>query len=94
MTPKGTTKNWQKAAGALAVLALAVSACGGDGVAGDDDAIEGTAEGTTSADASCLLLPRASRPTAATDKESGLMRVTTILNAEQCRIIELRYCVS
>ena len=34
MTHRGTTKNWQKAAGALAALALVVSACGGD----DDDA--------------------------------------------------------
>ena len=34
MTRRGTTKNWQKTAGALAALALVVSACGGD----DDDA--------------------------------------------------------
>ena len=39
MTRRGTTKNWQKAAGALAALALVVTACGGD----DDDA-EGTAD--------------------------------------------------
>lgn len=42
MTRKGTTKNWQKTAGALAALALVVTACGGD----DDDGsvAEGTAD--------------------------------------------------
>jgi general L-amino acid transport system substrate-binding protein len=47
MTPKGTTKTWQKAAGALAALALVVSACGGDDDSADDtgdDTTEGTAD--------------------------------------------------
>ena len=40
MARRGTTKNWQIAAGALAALALVVSACGGD----DDDSSEDTAD--------------------------------------------------
>ena len=48
MTRKGTTKNWQKAAGAFAALALVVSACGGD----DDDSVadDDTAEDSGTAD--------------------------------------------
>ena len=48
MTRTGTKKTWQKSAGALAALALVVSACGGD----DDDSVaeeettEATAEDT------------------------------------------------
>ncbi len=40
MTRRGTTKSWHKAAGALAALALVVSACGGD----DDDSDGGDDE--------------------------------------------------
>ncbi len=47
MTRRGTTRNWQKAAGALAALALVVTACGGDD---DDAAVEDTAEDTGAED--------------------------------------------
>ncbi|MFW2336506.1 amino acid ABC transporter substrate-binding protein [Ilumatobacter sp.] len=46
MTRRGTTRNWQKAAGALAALALVVTACGGDDDDADDGAVEDTAEDT------------------------------------------------
>ncbi len=46
MTRRGTTRNWQKAAGALAALALVVTACGGD----DDDADAVTAPPKTPAE--------------------------------------------
>ncbi len=48
MTPKGRTKTWQKTAGALAALALVVSACGGDDDAADD-VVDDTTEDTADA---------------------------------------------
>ena len=50
MTPKGTTKTWQKAAGALAALALVMTACGGDDDTADDGEVEDTSEATGSDD--------------------------------------------
>lgn len=52
MTPKGRTKTWQKTAGALAALALVVSACGGDDDAADevDDTAEVTDDDTADGD--------------------------------------------
>ena len=61
MTRRGTTKNWQKAAGAIAALALVTSACGGDDdttdsedqvatESGDEDTGEATAEDTSGED--------------------------------------------
>lgn len=46
MVPKGRTKTWQTAAGALAALALVVTACGGDDDTADevDDTAEDTAD--------------------------------------------------
>ena len=58
MTRRGTNKNWQKAAGALAALALVVSACGGDddaegtGDVATDTGDEATAGGEATADTS------------------------------------------
>ena len=45
MVPNGRTKTWQKAAGALAALALVVTACGGDDDSADD-VVDDTAEET------------------------------------------------
>ena len=50
MTPQGTTRNWHKAAGAIAALALVMTACGGDDDSADDssgDAVEDTADATS-----------------------------------------------
>ena len=51
MTRKGTTKRWQRAAGAVAVLALVAGACSGDDDATDDTTAPGdtAAPGDTSA---------------------------------------------
>ncbi len=49
MTQTGTNKNWQKAAGAIAALALVMSACGGDDDSADDGSIEDTADATAEA---------------------------------------------
>jgi hypothetical protein len=45
MSTDVTTRTWHKAAGAIAALALVVSACGGDDDSADD-AIDDTAEET------------------------------------------------
>ena len=46
MTRKVTIKRWQRAAGAVAILALVAGACSG----GDDDSTDGTTDGTTASD--------------------------------------------
>ena len=69
MTRRGTTKNWQRTAGALAALALVVTACGGD-----DDG-DGTADEITTEDTATGEEPTAEDTVEATQGGSVLAAV-------------------